>query len=25
VAGILMEESYFPEVQDEDPSERRLA
>jgi glycine oxidase len=25
VAGILLEESYFPEVQDEDPGERRLA
>jgi glycine oxidase len=25
VAGILLEERYFPEVQDEDPGERRLA
>ncbi len=25
VAGILMEDRYFPEVQDEDPCERRLA
>ena len=25
VAGILLEERYFPEVQDEDPRERRLA
>jgi glycine oxidase len=25
VAGILLEEQYFPEVQDEDPRERRLA
>jgi glycine oxidase len=25
VAGILLEEHYFPEVQDEDPRERRLA
>jgi glycine oxidase len=25
VAGVLLEESYFPEVQDEDPRERRLA
>jgi glycine oxidase len=25
VAEILLEERYFPEVQDEDPGERRLA
>lgn len=25
VAGILLEERYFPEVQDEDPRERRMA
>ena len=25
VAGIVLEEGYFPEVQDEDPRERRLA
>jgi hypothetical protein len=25
VAGILLEERNFPEVQDEDPGERRLA